>query len=237
MRAEVHVTERIAAYALGCLDDEEAAQVSEHLAACATCRAELETYRAVVDRLALAAPEAEPPAAFKARLMHRIEPRGRPVRQARPSWWQSLAGLFRKAAPAWTAASLVLIIALIVTNVLLWQALRQRDAGEMRFIALAATDAAPQATGVIVMDPRGEYGALVVDGLPPLDPEHQYQLWLVRDGERTSGGVFSVGHDGYSALEVHAPEPLDSYTSFGITIEPAGGSPGPTGPRVLGGGL
>ena len=29
-----------------------------------------------------------------------------------------------------------------------------------------------------------------------LDAAHQYQLWLVRDGKRTSGGVFSVDQDG-----------------------------------------
>jgi anti-sigma-K factor RskA len=28
---------------------------------------------------------------------------------------------------------------------------------------------------------------------------------------------------------------LDAYTDFGVTVEPAGGSPGPTGDKVLGG--
>jgi anti-sigma-K factor RskA len=70
-----------------------------------------------------------------------------------------------------------------------------------------------------------------VDHLEPLGPDQQYQLWLIKDG-RISGGVFDVGDDGYGSLTVRAPDPLDSYT-FGVTVEPAGGSPGPTGPRVL----
>ncbi|RJQ80137.1 MAG: anti-sigma factor [Desulfobacteraceae bacterium] len=32
-----------------------------------------------------------------------------------------------------------------------------------------------------------------------------------------------------------SPRPLNSYRTFGITIEPRGGSPGPTGSKVLGG--
>jgi len=36
---------------------------------------------------------------------------------------------------------------------------------------------------------------------------------------------------------VQANQPLDTYQSFGITIEPNGGSPAPTGKKVLGGNL
>jgi hypothetical protein len=49
-----------------------------------------------------------------------------------------------------------------------------------------------------------------------------------------SGAVFSVDEDGYRGLEIESDEPLQDFESFGITVEPAGGSPGPTGDRVLG---
>lgn len=77
----------------------------------------------------------------------------------------------------------------------------------------------------------------MVDGLPKLDESQQYQLWLIKDGERTSGGVFSVTSSGYGWVYVRTPDPLASYQAAGITIEPAGGSPGPTGDKVLGGNL
>ncbi|MCA9973979.1 MAG: zf-HC2 domain-containing protein, partial [Anaerolineales bacterium] len=51
----------IPAYALGCLDPDEADRVAAHLADCAACRTELAAYASVVDALALAAPEAAPP--------------------------------------------------------------------------------------------------------------------------------------------------------------------------------
>ena len=75
---------------------------------------------------------------------------------------------------------------------------------------------------------------MVVEGLPVLDEDHEYQLWLIRNGQRASGGVFSVDADGYGAMVVSSPEALSNYSAFGITVEPEGGSPGPTGDRVLG---
>ena len=65
MRREAHVSDLLPAYALGCLDNEEAIQVDEHLATCSTCRAELTAYQDVADQLALAAPDVLPPAGLK----------------------------------------------------------------------------------------------------------------------------------------------------------------------------
>ncbi|MCJ7660988.1 MAG: anti-sigma factor, partial [Anaerolineales bacterium] len=108
---------------------------------------------------------------------------------------------------------------------------------ELTTVAMVATDYTPEATGTLVISMDGEYGVLVVDALPILDESQQYQLWLIYDGQRASGGVFSVNDEGYGSLSVSSEKPLSSYPAFGITIEPAGGSPGPTGEKVLGGEL
>jgi len=63
----------------------------------------------------------------------------------------------------------------------------------------------------------------------------QYQLWLISDGEKANGGVFSVNQEGYGNLLVVSSKPLTEYSAFGITVVPEGGSPGPTGVKVLGG--
>jgi anti-sigma-K factor RskA len=81
------------------------------------------------------------------------------------------------------------------------------------------------------------YGSLAVTHAPLLTEDQQYQIWLIQDGVRTSGGVFSVNEDGYGNLMVSAEQPLDSFQSFGVTIEPLGGSPQPTGEKILGGEL
>ena len=239
MLNHVHVMELLPAYALGCLDEEEALQVAEHLDTCPACRAELLSYEVVAGQLALAAPDAVPPSRLKQQILgqlqtSRLEPTPGPGR----SLWQRIAGLFQRAAPAWGLASLALIALLVLSNLWWWQRANQEGplvtAGGMQVVAMAGTDAAPAAVGTLVISEDGEYGTLVVDGLPALDPDHQYQLWLIRDGQRTSGGVFSVNAEGYGALWISSPEPLSSYPAFGITIEPEGGSPGPTGDKVLG---
>jgi len=47
-----------------------------------------------------------------------------------------------------------------------------------------------------------------------------------------------VNEEGYGSIVVSSQEqPLISYSDFGVTVEPAGGSLGPTGEKVLGGEL
>lgn len=232
MSGNTHVLDFLPAYSLGCLEADETVQVSQHLARCAACLFEFEAYQAVADQLALAAPAAAPNPAAKARLMRRVAPP-----PARLLWLHNLLDLTRRAAPVWAAAGILLVMGLLVSNFWLWQQVRQRPVTPMQTVPLVADNTAPDARGLIVISPDGDFGSLVVDHLPPLDTTYQYQLWLIQNGQRTSGAVFSVGPHGYGVVEIIAPQPLSNYSAFGITVEPAGGSPGPTGARVLSGSL
>jgi anti-sigma-K factor RskA len=240
MAGNDHFVELLPAYALGCLDEDEYVVIAKHLAACEGCRAELRSYAAVADQLALGVPDVPPPARLKERLMHQVRSSDAQA-QSRSSWWQQLAAFIRRTTPVWGLVGMLLIVALATSNVWLWQQLGQQQAaprpGALDTIGLAGTEVAPEATGLIIVSVDGEHGTLVVDRLPQLGTEQEYQLWLIQDGQRTSGGVFSVGPDGYGSVWVSSPQPLSSYSAFGITIEPKGGSPGPTGERVLGSNL
>jgi anti-sigma factor ChrR (cupin superfamily) len=61
------------AFALGALDTDELCTVAEHLAVCAQCRAEAQSYATVVALLALAAPVADPPRQLRQRLLGFIQ--------------------------------------------------------------------------------------------------------------------------------------------------------------------
>jgi len=249
-----HVTDQIPAYALDCLDEEEASRVEAHLAVCAGCQAELEDYQATASHLGLAAPQVQPPPHLKASILRGIEDLqtaqgknrqkiGAPgfwLRLKIPVLWElyrSLASSVRSSGPIWVGVSLLLLIALAASNLAWWNQAKKAQSSEFHLVALKGTGKSPNASGIMVISQEGMAGTLIVDGLPALGTAQQYQLWLVKDGKRVSGGLFYVGQNGYGILAVQAPGSLLNFSSFGITIEPAGGSPGPTGAKVLGGNL
>lgn len=239
MSTDTHVFDLLPAYALGCLDDDEVGLVSDHLADCPTCQAELQTYQRLSQELAFAAPDATPPPALRDKLMAAIQPAPPTTRSSpRLSWWQAVVGAVRRPVPAWSLIGVLLILVVATAYLWLWPSSIpspiDRFPDTMQTIALHGTETAPEAQGIIVISSDGAHGALVVEDLPLLDLDHQYQLWLIKDGQRTNGGVFSVDSNGRNTMTIRPPNPLDSYSAFGVTIEPAGGSPGPTGDKVLG---
>jgi len=241
MSPEEHFFDLLPAYALGSLDEEEQLQVSEHLAVCAICRAELQDFDQIVEDLPLAIVQSEPAGDVKNKILaYARKDKDFVERTSEQTWWARLAQAMRASAPAWGIASLLLIFILGLSNLFLWGRLNEIERvsqSVLLSIPLQGTDATPQAVGMLVVSQDGEHGTLVVDGLPALDEMSQYQLWLIRDEQRTNGGIFSVDEEGYGNLWVSSPEPLLSYSAFGITVEPTGGSPGPTGVKVLGGEL
>ncbi len=237
------ILELIPAYALNSLDSDDAALVSRHLSGCQLCQAELDAYEAVVDVLPLAAPDSLPAPDLKGRLMAQVKSEPAPDTAAPPtmskperSWGQQLSEAFQNLlrGPRWRPVALVIVIALVVGNALQWQQANAPDPNGWRRVRLAGSEIAPDARGIIYISADGRNGTIIVDQLPQLEPDQQYQLWLIQDGQRTSGAVFSVDQDGYRGLQIASPRPLQEYGAFGITIEPAGGSPSPTGERVLG---
>lgn len=243
MSNNTHVLELLPAYVLGSLDQDEHRLVVEHLAVCPACAAELPAYQALVDQLALAAPEVRPPADLKRRLMARLSgpASAQPGQPGQLPWWQQWPKFVRQTALMWGIASFILILVLAASNLLLWQRVTQLEAvtrsGGMRAIPLSSTGLVPGAAGFVIIGADGRNGAFVVDALPPLNADQKYQLWLVQNGQRTSGALFSVDENGYGGGRILAPKNLFEYSGCDVSIEPALGSPAPTGEKVLGGAL
>ena len=229
-----HVLESLPAYALSSLDEGEARQVSEHLAGCHMCRTELNAFQNVASQVALAAPEAIPSENLRRRFIERIG-------EIKSTHREHVAiRAPRRLIPIGGLIGALLIFVLLASNLFLWQKLNTLEVLSgpmgMRAITLQNTESAPGASGFVIISSDGLEGVLVVDELPTLDANYEYQLWL-ENGGTTSGAVFLVDETGYRGLRIEAPQSLLSYSSVRITIEPLGGSDSPTGDTVLNGSL
>jgi anti-sigma-K factor RskA len=233
-----HITEFLPAYALHCLDVEETVMVSEHLAVCQECRQEFETLQMVTDHLALAVPQVEPRSELKTLILKKIQPKARSVheRSLVRMWWQQLSAFWQPGAPAWSFASAAIIVLLVINTFISWQRInsleRLSSARDFQVVTLNDTQVVPEATGQIVISHDGEIGALTVARLPVLEPGYTYQVWLIDNGQQSSGGTFMVNQQGYGMLTVASTVSLLE-CEISITIEPLQGSPEPTGETVL----
>ncbi len=261
------IPELIPAYALQALPRAEQAMVEKHVPKCPDCRTLLADHQALAEGLLYTAPPVAAPPHLEADLRRRLaEARAtgaadRPPRPLR-AW---LDALFSPAArPALAAATLVLLTLAVVSNVywvgttnqlrthqammaeqlehaqldeqLMYDAIRLLATGG-HTVVLRGDAPAPKALGMLAMTPDRPEAFLVVHDLPPLPAGKTYQLWLIRDGQRESGGLFEVEPDGENVIVVRSQQPLANYQAVEVTVEPAGGSPSPTSPRVMGGRL
>ncbi len=235
MTGNTHVLESLPAYALNGLDDDEARQVSEHLAGCHICRAELNAFQNVANQVALAAPDAMPSENLRRRFIERIGEIKSPSRQ------REAFRAPRRLIPIGGLIGALLVFALLASNLFMWQRLNNLEVLSgplgMRAITLQNTESAPTASGFVIVSSDGLEGVLVVDELPPLEANYEYQLWLEKNGSLTSGAVFAVDETGYRGLRIEAPQSLLTYSSVRVTVEPLGGSGSPTGDTVLNGSL
>lgn len=242
-----HAPEDVAAFAIGALDPAATALIARRLAGCAACRALAEEYGTVVETIPFGLTPVEPPPAARDRLL--AAARARPPRANSPvvvpptnRWrgrWQAVAAaavvlVALGAAWIWDAQDLARSDRPATDPVAVVAALR--DQPGVRRLPLAGSPAAPGSSAELLLAPSGATAGLVVDGLPPLPAGRSYQVWFVRpDQTRVSGGVFSVDAAGDATALVAVPAALDEFGRFGVTDEPAGGSPAPTGENVLGG--
>jgi len=94
---------------------------------------------------------------------------------------------------------------------------------------LEGTEAAPGTSGFAVLaDSATEEGYLVMQGMTPAPQGKTYQAWFVTGDQPRSAGLLDVGSDGLAVLKGLRPGgPADAVA---VTLEPAGGSDGPTLP-------
>ncbi len=233
--------ENLAAYALNALDAEETAALQVHLQTCDSCRAELADYQRVSAGLLSALPPQAPRPALKRTLAARLPSAKQSIR---PRW--QLGWSFGQIA---TSAALAL---LLVMNMLSFNQVRalqiqqteltRRLEMEQTTLAMIASPGAytlpvhgEDVTGSLIVNGEKNSAILILSHLPELEKGKTYQIWLIQpDDGRVSAGLFEVNREGgITIASLDSRDSLQEYTGIGVTIEPAGGSDQPTGPRIL----
>lgn len=204
-----------AAYVMRALPEDEAREVEAHLASCDK-HASLAGLRSAAAALSLAAPEREPPAALKRRLLAAIrEPQttpsvAKPARWLRPSY-------------ALAAALAVAVVALLAWNL----SLQLSDGGDDG--AVVREFVSGKISGRLVYLPESQEAILTVYGLEGIPSSKAFEVWAITDGQPRPIGLFTSRP--FTAPVMQAD--LSQADSVAVTVEPALGSLEPTSDPII----
>lgn len=235
---------KLAAYALGELP--AGADLLAHLESCPSCRHDLQTYAQAARVLPYAAPDVAPPPELRARILAAAGA-AQPAAQ-RQAPVRSVPRPVRRWEAPWLAFgfAFALLLALLGWNFSLQSQLKTQSAQiaasrenwqtmtkllnspDVRAVALSGTTA----SGRFWIVPGGNVACLVAENLPDPGPGKIYQIWLM-DGQTpvSVGTLVPQANSAWTLLRT--AQPVTNYAAVGVTIEPRGGSPAPTGPNVL----
>ncbi len=254
-------------YLLGALDVPARARFEAHAQECAECRQELAELQPVTDELALGVAQVAPPPQLRQRLLFRaqltpqvdtvpwpaqpVAPHPAVIASRRP-WWHGANRLL----PAVVAASLMVAAgsgsyALAARRELadvsktaeyasaqLSETLSIVYQPNMVTRSLSGMEAAPHATGKVVIAPDRNKAVVIAYSLPAVKKDESYQCWLTgQDDKRVEVGSFQPDGSGKAYWVLRAPEAMARYRWMGVTREAGKGASGPSRPWVLGGQL
>jgi len=274
--------ELLPANALTALDAVDARALDLHLRSCAACRSEMSEWEETAAFFALDATALEPSPQLRERILASVRAEGRSVEvtnsradavneptvvtdsskvlafaravDQRPrNVWASLGSLG-------AIAAALILVALIISLVVLWQKTREAQAElarlstEMKLTKaqldheravvqmltspdahmarLAGTNAAPDAHALLAYDKNG-HAMLMAKGLPAAPKGMAYQLWSIMGGKPMPGKMLTTDAAGNAILEDQIPAAALGGAVFAVTLEPEGGMPSPTGAIYL----
>jgi anti-sigma-K factor RskA len=244
-------------YALGILEGDERAELEAHLArACPKCAPGVSEAKWVVAQLAHAAPDSQPPAALRNKILDAAKSSPDTARTAIP--FEKPAAK-RALFPAWAwaaAAALALVTGYSIRQIGIQTTQLAELRREMRLAALQSQALQNQLVegrmvASVMMSPDSmplklmpkdktmpmvhaylhpHMGvAITADEMPGMAPERTLQLWIVtKKGQPMSVAIFRPDAQGQIALVAPVTMPINEIAALAVTEEPAGGSPQPT---------
>ena len=232
-------------HALGLLEGEEKDQADAHLArGCPACHARLNDALAInAVLLASSAPEMHPPASLKRRILA-----GAGIRSSGWGWTAALAALCMLMLALWLsveerlrtnelAHSRAELLQVVDDRDRILRALSFLNQPETRPLGRQpdglneGQPPAPRAS-VFVNPRRGVL--LICSHLPRLDSGRIFEMWLIpRGGTPRPAGLFQPNPDGTAEHLLPGALDLSALDRVAVTVEPEGGSPGPTSKPIL----
>jgi anti-sigma-K factor RskA len=201
------------AWALGALDERDAAAFEAHLRICAQCRGEVARLRVPADSLALATEQVTPPPELKDRIMREVAPAPARERRRERRW-------FLRPMPIAALAAATLAVGIAV-GVLV-------SPGQSSRTVQANVS---QAGASAVVHISGDHARLEVRGMRNPPAGHVYEVWVKRGSKapEPAGALFTVMR-GHGDVDVGS---VKGVTTIMVTAEPAGGSRTPSGSPVI----
>lgn len=227
-------------YLSGACSKEEKEAFERHLTYCDSCRQELAELRIVWEELPLDMERIEPPKDLKEQIMAAAKeaPRRHKAWSARKLW---------KPAVAAAAAALIFVGGSLWDNPFV----KNQDtrlatiehalsvpASEIVQITMLKAESTEKehAYGVacIVDNGKSKQFVVYVFGAEETKDEEAYQVWLLREGIRTSAGTFRVNEKGVGLLTMGIESDQLTFDSIGITLEPDEKGDQPRGTKAFG---
>ena len=231
-----HWRESVAAYMLGALEPDEAAELQRHAEGCERCREEIRWLLPAVNALPESVERFEPPRELRERVMAEVRFDAEPADTHADE--PAAAGLFGRAA-AWLRelgsgpmglrpvagfAAAVLVVA-AVAGFAIGGGIGGSDEGASTFVA----GQAPGVTAKVVNE--GDSGALHLANVRQLPEERVLEAWVQREGEvEPVRALFVPDREGRASTEL--PD-LNGVEAVMVTTEPPGGSKSPTSAPIV----
>jgi len=218
----------LAAYALGALEEREAAELRRHLADCEACRMQLRWLQPAVDLLPRSIEQLAPPAGLGKRLMATVRAEARDagsagIEVAAPRRRREWATLIRR--PATAVAAVALLGVGAAGGYLL------HEPGESSSVITARPLPAAPSNLAGTLEREDGSAILAMSRLPALPTNDVYEVWVKRDGTLEPSSLFVPRRD--RTAEAAVPGPLGDADAVLVTREPRGGSQHPTSPPLL----
>jgi anti-sigma-K factor RskA len=240
-------------YTLGLAEEPEGSEIRAHLQRnCPACVPGVRGARELMTLIGGTAPEVEPPA----RLRKRVLAIAGDQTAARWNW-----------SPVWAAVATGALIAAVVFNVRAHRVSAElaQAAAELRLLEVDSVSQArelarlheafailnqPNAKQVVFggaapQPPRGRvfldpaHGVLLLaSNLPPAPSGKAYEMWVIpKGGKPVPAGMFQSAADGTAINVLPGPVNVAGTAAVAVTLEPAAGVPQPTSTPVIAAGL